>query len=66
VAAVDDAAQEMTVVVIRAWYEGDQFRARIMFEARGDEQPKTVVVQTIDDVCSVFRNAVEAGRPPPA
>ena len=52
------------MVVIRAWYEGDQFRARIMFEARGDEEPKTVVVQTIDDVCAVFRNAVEPKRPP--
>ena len=52
----------MTVVLIRAWYEDDQFRARIIFDPENEDSPQSVVVESIDGVCAVFRSVVEATR----
>lgn len=58
------SANDMMVVLVRAWYEDDQFRARIMFDPHDSDPPQSVVVQSIDEVCVVFRTVLEATRRP--
>jgi hypothetical protein len=56
------SASAMTVVLIRAWYENDGFRARIVFLADEPEARRSVVVGSIDEACAVVRAAIDPNR----
>jgi hypothetical protein len=54
--------EAMCVVLIRLWFEGSQFRARVMFESDDADAPQAVAVTSIDEICDVIRRAVDAKR----
>jgi hypothetical protein len=54
---------QMTVVVVRAWFEDRRFRARLIFDAAGDMVPTSVVVDSFEDMVRVLRERIETIRP---
>jgi hypothetical protein len=54
---------EMTVVVVRAWFEDRRFRARLIFDTAGDMPPTSVVVDSFEGMVKVLRERIESIRP---
>jgi len=51
------------VVLVRAWYENEQLRARVMFAPRMTGARRTVIVDSMDDICKIIADEIESKRP---
>jgi hypothetical protein len=64
-AAIDTLApsDEIIVILIRAWYENEQLRARVTFAPRTSGARRTVVVGSVDDIHRIVVDEIESKRP---
>lgn len=51
------------MILIRAWYENEQLRARVTFAPRTSGARRTVVVGSVDDIHRIVVDEIESKRP---
>lgn len=56
-------SDQMTVVVVRVWFEDRKFRARLIFAPGESLAPESIVVDSLEDMLQAMREAVEIIRP---